>query len=499
MLFRSQLELYLGLGFLVSLVLLGMRFLDIGIGFLCLIPIWLGFLFQLKKSDFMLLASLGEDDDFIADSIEIFIIAVLLFFLLTYLKAKWRNSLEYAAWLGPIASLILGSVYFYYWDRWDLLWIGWGIFLGTYILHEKDRLLLDLSFLTLGVIVAQSLNFFYWHIVFLCVGLGVLRWAKINRIYIWKSSCVGMIVVSAFYINNGLFFPLIVGFGCLSIFYLIHARVVLVSGHVYVGFLFLGLQYFLAKDLGYINSSGYSSFALVVLSIGLEYLSRRLPPWFEIYVEPLGVMARLLPIVAVIKEWNEGSNPLIFLLSGLVYEFLQTSASLSYTRLLGLICYNLCVYTLTGTGEMFLELMSASIGFSILWYAKALEKQVRVDVLQILKLTGNFMFYFGAVWRFVSVLEVKALLILWILCTVGGWLAIYFKARLQLFSTILVFISSVLFFILKLVLQQISTGILGLAGLGAFLLIVGIFLEKNRERLKEYTKSLKQQFREWSD
>jgi|GEM_PF-1850284 hypothetical protein len=477
----------LSLMMLLGLIGAFMLILDLELAGLLLIPVWLGFLWH---------GPLDGDGRLVE-----VVISLLLFLILSSRFFATDSSWKLLSLAGFLSLFVVTTeaIVNFVQQNLQIQWILALLVLGAYLYSLRIRAVWGTGLIMLCGILINTIQFSYWGPFLLIAGTVLLLTSLGDRRWLWEGLGSLILISIPLYLISGDTGDALLSLGCLSGFFFMHARVKGWGNLVYLSAALFAMDYFFLKHLGFIQPSGYSSLVLLGLALGLEYLSRRLPESFDVYRHPFEILARILPLISVFKEFSESSNPWIFLAAGLVYEFLQDTSTLSYSRLLGLACYNLALYTLAGNHDLFLELITASMGFSILWYARCIESKVDKSRLQGLKVVGNFLFYSGALYELVFRTQSEHLFFLWGLCILGGWLAIYLQARLQLFSTLLVFFFSVIFFVIRQVLLQVSTGILGIAILGAILLVIGVILEKNKQVLLSWIQKWKARFRTWKD
>ncbi|MCO4783193.1 MAG: hypothetical protein KC646_12785 [Candidatus Cloacimonetes bacterium] len=365
-------------------------------------------------------------------------------------------------------------------------------------LRTKETCFLD-SFYLLLLIYSLFHSFFPYYVIGLalfCWAAHILKIRDAKHHMTWCSLLQVVIVISLVLLDKA---PLVLGLHfCIlathvfiaSYFYKIHFLVDL-------SFIFYGLIYLFLKDHGIVGGSVYSSYALLVLGVVLDLLTRVNSLHF--FRAPFHRISRVLPLLVMFKESQSSQSPFVFLVSGGVYEWFQDTSKLSYTRLLGLLSFNLACFAFVEAYELGWEIFSSFLGFSVLWYAKSVQKYCSKEIMVLLKVTGSFLFYSGFLYEFVMVGTVYHLLFLWFACMMGGLLAIYFEGRIQLYMSTLVFVFSVGFFVIRQIIFQINMGLPAMMGLGLILMIIGVLLEKNKSFFVDRLSSLSKRFEKWSD
>ncbi|MCJ8344909.1 hypothetical protein MJH12_05165, partial [bacterium] len=264
-----------------------------------------------------------------------------------------------------------------------------------------------------------------------------------------------------------------------------------------ISFFVFGMIYLYLKQHGIVGGSVYGSYALLILGVLLELLSR--VEKLAFFQNPFVRLSRIMPAIALFKEFQSIKNLYVFLLSGGIYECFQDNSRLSYTRLLGLLSLNLACFAIIEEYQLGWEILSSFLGFSVLWYAKTVQDFCSKESMMLLKVTGSFLFYSGFLYQFVMSGNMHHLIFLWVLCIFGGLMAIFFEGRIQLYMSFLVFVFSVIFFVIKQILMEINIGLPAMMGLGLILMIIGIILEKNKSLLVTILDAWNQRFAKWSD
>ena len=170
---------------------------------------------------------------------------------------------------------------------------------------------------------------------------------------------------------------------------------------MYVGCLILFCTYFLAKSLGYIGSYDLTTYGLLVIAILFYAIALNLRSNWKLFKRPLNNIARLLPLLSIFLEYLDTNSAIVYFISGIFYHFIQDESKLSYSRLLGLLSFNIFIFSIYQTSGFVIEIISICGGFSVLWYAKNLEEKTSLQKLKAIKLLGNICFYFGALFDFV--------------------------------------------------------------------------------------------------
>jgi hypothetical protein len=369
----------------------------------------------------------------------------------------------------------------------------------AYILDPKTRYALHLLALMVLSLSLRLIDFSPWPILALSLAISGWVLGLKERVLLWHWMGAYLLFWIPCFAVEGLELGLVLCFFCLAIHQLISAQFLSNPRSVYLAALFFGFDYGLLRQFQMVQPGEYSSYGLVGLALLLGFLANRLSLDFAVYRLPFLHLSKLLPFLVIFKESLESGSPWVYLVSGFCYEFLEDDSKLSYTRLLGLVCYNLACFAFFSPGSHLLEALTICSGFSVLWYAKTLEPVLERPKLQVLKVFGNFLFYAGVLYDFVYQAEIRYLFYLWVLCIIGGWLALFFKARLQLFSALIVFLFSLGFFLIRQLILQINVGIVGIGGLGLCLIILGALIEKNREKLQVFISKFQAKFLSWQD
>ena len=110
-------------------------------------------------------------------------------------------------------------------------------------------------------------------------------------------------------------------------------------------FISLGFMFASAKIYGLIGSLGFSSYVLLAISICFYYIAPKLRGKWGVFSRPMLIFARILPVITVIIEANGSDSPLIYVISGIFYQFIQDDSKLSYYRLGSLMAFNLAIYS----------------------------------------------------------------------------------------------------------------------------------------------------------
>ena len=100
---------------------------------------------------------------------------------------------------------------------------------------------------------------------------------------------------------------------------------------------------------------------------------------------------------------------------------------------------------------------------------------------------------------FVNQISLRYLIFCWVLCGLGGWLALILRARLQLLFAASVFVLTLMGFVIKQLILEVSTGIPLIAGIGFLLVFIAIFLEKFKDTWKAVASQIKSKLKDWKD
>ena len=307
-------------------------------------------------------------------------------------------------------------------------------------------------------------------------------------------------VIRAFsFFNNSSPIELITSLSSLTALFLINAYLFQREIFVHFAFISLGFMFASAKIYGLIGSLGFSSYVLLAISICFYYIAPKLRGKWGVFSRPMLIFARILPVITVIIEANGSDSPLIYVISGIFYQFIQDDSKLSYYRLGSLMAFNLAIYSVVEPTDLTFQIIPVCAGFSILWYAHSLDENVHKDILKILKFFGNICFYSGALFDFVNQISLRYLIFCWVLCGLGGWLALILRARLQLLFAASVFVLTLMGFVMKQLILEVSTGIPLIAGIGFLLVFIAIFLEKFKDTWKAVTSQIKSKLKDWKD
>ncbi|MBW7874751.1 MAG: hypothetical protein H3C47_02045 [Candidatus Cloacimonetes bacterium] len=266
---------------------------------------------------------------------------------------------------------------------------------------------------------------------------------------------------------------------------------------VYYGFMALASLLLLLRAWGYIGGHGMLSYVLLFSSVLLHVLHPRLSGSYSVFARPLENLRDVLPILVLVIEVFRQDAPLVLLLSAFVLELYHREESFSYRRLASLFALNAALFLWARPSGMFIEVMSLCSGVSILWYAHTIRNQISKEHLRVLTVLGNLVFYSGGIHDFVLNSNIEALMMLWGFSFLGGWLAILFKARIQLFSSLGILLMSLIFFVIRQLLDQVSVGIPLVAGLGILLIVIGVILEKNRTMIQETLSRFQEYLSDW--
>ncbi len=472
------------LGSMTALILLAAHSLRLSFLSYFLIPIWMGVLIHpgFRDIDFSFYLVLG-------------------FYALLIGLGGSRSPLKLgrSLWHCSLAVLSLGFL-----RTFTLLPPYQGFILAlsasaVYFFKSDFRYALHLLACMVVLLSLTLMSFAFWAVFALVLGIAGWVCRLKERELLWKWTGTYFLIWAPFYFVERSESGLILTILCLAIHQFISAKFFSRTLAVYFAALLFGMDYGLARLLGMIHPGEYSSYGLIALALLLGFLASRLPISLTIYRLPFNRLSKILPLVVMVKESLESGSPWVYLVSGLCYEFLEDSSKLSYTRLLGLICYNLACFAFFSPGDHLLEALSICSGFSVLWYARTLESVLERKQLQGLKLLGNFLFYAGMFYDFVYQSQTSSLFYLWGLCIIGGWLALIFKARLQLFFALMVFLFSLGFFLIRQLILQVSVGIVGIGALGFCLIVLGTLIEKNREKIQVLLGKLQENFASWKD
>jgi len=266
---------------------------------------------------------------------------------------------------------------------------------------------------------------------------------------------------------------------------------------VYCGFISLAFLLMLLRLWGYIGGHGMLSYVLLFSSLMLNIISPRLSGAYNIFCRPLEKLRDVLPIVVLLIEIIRQDAPIPLLFTALVLEYYHREEAFSYRRLAALFAFNAALFLWARPSGLFLEVMSLCSGISILWYAHTIRNQISMENLRVLTVLGNLVFYSGGVYDFVLNSSIHSLLILWGFSFLGGWLALLFKARIQLFSSLGIFLMSLIFFVIRQLMDQVSVGIPLVAFIGIVLIVIGVILEKNREKIQAWFSRFEAYLKDW--
>ncbi len=363
----------------------------------------------------------------------------------------------------------------------------------------QSRLLIYLFCLKFIFIHALTVSFDFWGLLILTAAIYPTFKKLKGNIFIWKCSLYLLISSTFIYVINLQDLGVLLSFGCSGIYFLIEAYLRREESNVYVGFSIFAGTFALAKSFGYLGSSGLTTYFILGISLLFYWISPRLKTKLTVFKAPLYNIARVLPLLAAFLEYFEGDSPIVYLISGIFYHMIQDDSKLSYTRLLALLSFNLCVLSISQTSGFIVEIISICGGFSVLWYAKSLEGKVSVETLKVVKLLGNIWFYFGALFNFVFNVSLEHLLFCWLICALGGWLALLTRAKMQIIFAASIFVITLGSFVIKQLYLEVSSGIPLIAGIGISLIFIAIFMEKFKDTWAKIVHKMQRYFSDWSD
>lgn len=353
--------------------------------------------------------------------------------------------------------------------------------------------------LMLLIVHYTTVQFDWWGVIIVGLPLIARKWHLQGYFCIWKTSLFILVISTLIYVFNSSPIGIIISLTCLAGYMLIEAYLEQRKVFVYSAFISIGLIFVTAKIHGVIGSLGFSNYVLLALSICFYLIAPKLMGKWGVFSQPMLILSRILPVITVIIEANGSDSPLIYLISGIFYQFIQDDSKLSYYRLGSLMAFNLAIYSLVEPTDLAFQIIPVCVGFSILWYAHSLDEAVDKDILKIVKFFGNICFYSGALFDFVSQVSIKYLLFCWLVCALGGWLALILRAKLQLLFAASVFVLTLMGFVIKQLILEVSTGIPLIAGIGFLLVVIAIFLEKFKDAWSRISTELSAKFVDWND
>jgi len=353
------------------------------------------------------------------------------------------------------------------------------------------------ALLTISLIAHEIFPFLGIVLVLAMIVYEKMHWSGFEKLWIWTGVWTLAHALGAF--ADGSQIASLLSLLALGTYFLRSAYVFQKEQAVYAGMLAIGFLVLFLKAWGYIGDSGVSSYVLLGVALALNWLTRVCQGRYLVYERPFLQASELIPFILVLKEWIGNGSPVVLLFTGFYFEWLHRGEKLSYKRLMALLCYNVSLFVFVGESDFVLELMSVCSGVSVLWYANTIEEDVSRENLQVLKVLGNGLFYAGSVFNFVQFASFQSLLILWAFAFVGGWISLMLQARIQLFSALLIFCGSLIFFIIRQLLMKLTVGIPLIAGLGLLLIFIGVVFEMNREGLFRMLESWRSRLDKWRD